>query len=81
MLAISKQVKMKLAQKGLQTENLSQKERTRLNKLASKSFPKVTGNGVWGDPTKANVKDGKQILSEIVRNLVKKSQRCLTDKK
>ena len=78
MLAISKKVKMNLAKKGLIPNNLSQKEKSRLSKLASKSFPSVTSNGVWGDPTKATSKDGKRLLSEIVRNLAKKSQTCLT---
>ena len=78
MLAISKKVKMNLAKKGLIPKNLSQKEKSRLSKLASKSFPSVTSNGVWGDPTKATAKDGKRLLSEIMRNLAKKSQTCLT---
>ncbi len=80
MLAISKKVKMNLAKKGLIPKNLSQKEKSRLSKLASKSFPSVTSNGVWGDPTKATAKDGKRLLSEIIRNLAKKSQTCLTEK-
>ena len=78
MLTISKKVKMNLARKGLILKNLSQKEKSRLSKLASKSFPSVTSNGVCGDPTKATAKDGKKLLSEIVRNLAKKSQTCLT---
>ena len=80
MLAISKKVKMNKARKGLITKNLSKKEKTRLGKLATKSFPSVTKNGVWGDPTKSSAKDGRKFLSEIVRNLAKKSQTCLTDK-
>lgn len=80
MLAISKKVKMNHAKKGLITKNLSKKEISRLGKLATKSFPFVTKNGVWGDPTKSTAKDGRKFLSEIVRNLVKKSQTCLTDK-
>ena len=80
MLAISKKVKMKKAKKGLITTNLSEKEKSRLGKLATKSFPSVTKNGVWGDPTKSTAKDGRKFLSEIVRNLAKKSQTCLTDK-
>jgi len=78
MLTISKKVKMNLARKGLIQKDLSQKEKSRLSKLASKSFSSVTSNGVWGDPTKATAKDGKKLLSEIVRNLAKKSQTCLT---
>ena len=80
MLAISKKVKINRAKKGLITENLSENEKSRLGRLASKSFPSVTKNGVWGDPTKSTAKDGRRFLEEIVRNLVKKSQTCLTDK-
>ena len=80
MLAISKKVKMKRSQKGLITKNLSKREKSRLAKRASKSFPSVTRNGVWGDPTKSTAKDGKNFLAEIVRNIAKKSQTCLTDK-
>jgi creatinine amidohydrolase len=80
MLAISKKVKMKRSQRGLITKNLSQKEKSRLVKLASKSFPSATRNGIWGNPTKSTAKDGKKFLAEIVRNLTKKSQTCLTDK-
>ena len=79
MLAISKKVKMNRAKKGLITKNLSKKELSRLGKIASKSFPSVTKNGVWGDPSKSTAKEGRRFLSEIVRNLVKKSQTCLTD--
>ena len=78
MLAISKKVKMSQAKKGLITKNMSEKEKSRLGKLASKSFPSVTKNGVWGDPTKSTAKEGRKFLSEIVRNLAKKSQTCLT---
>ena len=69
-----------MQKKDLITKNLSEKEKSRLGKLATKSFPSVTKNGVWGDPTKSTVKDGRKFLSEIVRNLAKKSQTCLTDK-
>lgn len=79
MRAISKNVKMKNAKKGFTTEGLTLKEISRISKKATKSFPSVTKNGVWGDPRKANAKDGKQILSEIVNNLQKKCQTCLTD--
>lgn len=78
MLAISKEVKMKLAQKGLVTDGLGKKEIDRLGRLASRSFPAVTGNGVWGDPTKATKKEGRAMLAEIVENLGKKCQTCLT---
>jgi len=78
MLEISKNVRMNLAEKGLVTDRMSQKKIDRLGRLASKSFPKVTKNGVWGDPTKATKRDGQEILDEIVKNLLKKCQTCLT---
>ena len=73
MLAISKNVNMKKAKKGFQTEGMTKQEISRINKLAQKSFPKVTGNGVWGDPTKSSVKLGREIIKEVVNNLVKES--------
>ena len=78
MLAISKNVKMNLARKGLVTDKMSKKKILDLGKKASKSFPKVTKNGVWGDPTKSTKKDGQMILDEIVENLSKRCQTCLT---
>lgn len=76
MLAISNKVKMKKAKKGLITKGLSEDEVKRIGKLSAEpgGFPKVTKNGVWGDPTGANKKDGQEFLAEIVRNLVKKCQ-------
>jgi creatinine amidohydrolase len=78
MLAISDKVLMNKAKKGLIPDNLSKKKLNLLNKRANKSFISVTKNGVWGDPTKATAKDGKIILDEIITNIVKKSQTCLT---
>jgi len=78
MLSISKNVKMNLAKKGLITDKMSKNEIARLGRLASKSFPKVTKNGVWGDPTKATRSKGEKILAEIVENLSKRCQTCLT---
>ena len=76
MLAISDKVKMKKAKKGLLTNGMNKKEIQRINKLSTKrgGFPKVTKNGVWGDPTKATKKDGEKFLAEIVRNLAKECQ-------
>ena len=76
MLAISNKVKMKKAKKGLITKELSEKEKKRISKLSTKAggFPKVTKNGVWGDPRGATKKDGQRFLSEIVRNLAKECQ-------
>ncbi|KPU81443.1 creatininase, partial [Nitrosopumilus sp. PRT-SC01] len=79
MLAISKNVKMKLAKKGLITDGMKKQEIKILGKLANQSFPKATKNGIWGDPTKATKKDGKTILAEIIKNLGKKCQTCLTE--
>ena len=78
MLAISKNVKMKLAKKGLTTDGLTKQEIKKLGKLANQSFPKATKNGIWGDPRKATKRDGQVILAEIVKNLGKKCQTCLT---
>jgi len=80
MLAVSNKVKMKLAKKGLTTDHLKAKEISKIKKLAAKSFPLATKNGVWGDPRKSTVKEGKRILSQIVNNLAKKCQTCLTVK-
>ena len=65
---------MNKAKKGLITKNLNKKQISRINKIALKSFPKATKNGVWGDPLTATKRDGIKILSEIVRNLSKVCQ-------
>jgi creatinine amidohydrolase len=80
MLAISKNVKMKLAKKGLITDGMTKQEIKTLGKLANQSFPEATKNGIWGDPTKATKQDGKTILAEILKNLGKKCQTCLTER-
>ena len=76
MLAISDKVKMKKAKKGFTTKGLSEEEIQRIKKLSTErgGFPKVTENGVWGDPTGATKKDGEKFLAEIVRNLAKECQ-------
>ena len=79
MLGISKNTKMKLAKKGLDTTNMSKKEITKIGKLANKSFPEATKNGIWGDPRKASKKEGLIIFNEIITNLAKKCQTCLTE--
>jgi creatinine amidohydrolase len=33
------------------------------------SFPKITGNGVWGDPRKATVEKGRKWIEEITAEL------------
>ena len=80
MLAISKNVKMKLAKKGLIIDGMTKQEIKILGKLANQSFPKATKNGIWGDPTKATKRDGQVILAEILKNLGKKCQTCLTER-
>ena len=30
------------------------------------SFPKITGNGVWGDPTKASILKGRSLLNDLI---------------
>lgn len=77
MLAISKNVKMKLAEKGLLTDGMNQQQIKDLGLLAEKSFLKVTRNGIWGDPRKATKRDGQIILDEIMKNIEKKCQTCL----
>ena len=77
-LAISKNVKMNLAKKGLIIDGMTKQEIVKIGKLANQSFPKATKNGIWGDPRKATKKDGKEILAEIIKNLGKKCQTCLT---
>ncbi len=79
MLAISKNVKMNLAKKGLITNKMTKQEIAKISKLANHSFPKATKNGIWGDPRKATKKDGIKILNEIVQNLSKKCQTYLTE--
>ena len=74
MLAISNKVKMKKAKKGLITKNLNKKQISRINKIALKSFPKATKNGIWGNPLDATKQDGMRILTRIVRNLSKVCQ-------
>jgi creatinine amidohydrolase/Fe(II)-dependent formamide hydrolase-like protein len=34
------------------------------------SFPRITGNGVWGDPRLATKEKGHRLLKEIVTNLI-----------
>lgn len=78
MLAISDKVQMRKAEKGLVLGDISKNERKKLEKKANKSFISVTKNGVWGDPTSATSRDGRTILKEIISNLARDSQTCLT---
>ncbi len=76
MLAISDKVKMEKAKKGLIIEKLSKLEQSTASKLSTQrgGFPRITENGVWGDPRDATKKDGRKFLAEIVRNLTKECQ-------
>jgi len=76
MLAISDKVKMEKAKRGLIIEKLSKLEQSTVNKLSTQrgGFPRITENGVWGDPRDATKKDGRKFLAEIVRNLAKECQ-------
>jgi creatinine amidohydrolase len=49
------------------------KSRAAYNSLtnAPGSFPKITGNGVWGDPMKASASKGDKLIKEIIANLTK----------
>ena len=69
---------MSRAVKGLDTRDLSRGELRRISRLASKSFPTATGNGIWGDPTGATAEQGHRILAQVVANLHKECQLCLT---
>ena len=71
MLAISNKARMKLAKKGLITDKMSKEQKTKISKLADVHFIKATKNGVWGDPTGATKRQGKQILSQITQNIAK----------
>ena len=77
MLAVSDKVKMSRAKKGLVTNKMSLKQKSKIAKLASTHFIKATKTGVWGDPTKATKRAGMMILSEIVQNIVKKVSKLL----
>ncbi|MSV26111.1 MAG: creatininase family protein [Nitrosarchaeum sp.] len=79
MLLISKNIKMTLAKKGLVTDGMKQHEIKNLGLLAAKSFPKVTKNGIWGDPRNATKNEGRVILDEIMKKIEKKCQTCLTE--
>jgi creatinine amidohydrolase len=54
------------------SKNLS-KSKAAFSSLTSApgSFPKITGNGVWGDPMKATPSKGDKLIKEIIANLTK----------
>jgi creatinine amidohydrolase len=68
-LAINtKFVKMKLAR-----ANTKEIDRSKIayTSLASNPgfFPKITGNGVWGDPTKASITKGRSLLDHLIKKI------------
>ena len=68
-LAINtKFVKMKLARANTKVIDRSKIAYT---SLASNPgfFPKITGNGVWGDPTKASIIKGRSLLDHLIKKL------------
>lgn len=71
MLAVSDRVRMSSARKGLVTDGMPADEISRIKRLASKSFPAATGNGVWGDPRAATARAGRRLLGEIVCNMAR----------
>jgi creatinine amidohydrolase/Fe(II)-dependent formamide hydrolase-like protein len=34
------------------------------------SFPKITGNGIWGDPRNATAQKGHEFLEQVIKKLV-----------
>ena len=69
-LAISPQlVRMDMAEPN--SRRLS-KSRIAYSTITSRpaSFPKVTGNGIWGEPRSASKEKGERLIKEIVRNLI-----------
>jgi len=70
MLAINPQlVQMHKAKRGYSdTKRLHATYSTFLNNPSS--F-KITKNGVWGDPSKANRQDGKKIMSTAIKNIIR----------
>lgn len=75
MLAVSDNVTMSKAQKGLDTSNMTDEEIADIKKISTESFPRATGNGVWGDPRHATADAGREMLDEITQNIQQEIQR------
>ena len=60
MLAISKNVKMKSAKKGLITDGMSEQEVKNLGRIANQSFPKATKMGFGETPQRQQRRRGQQ---------------------
>ncbi len=74
MLAIRPElVNMKNAKAGsLKLHKIKSDKKLVLSRLTviPSSFPKLTSNGVWGDPRKANSRKGKVMLDQVSKKLV-----------
>jgi creatinine amidohydrolase len=69
LLAINaKLVNMKVARANTKEIGGSKVAYTSLTSIPG-SFPKITGNGVWGDPTKASIIKGRSLLSDLILKL------------
>lgn len=69
LLAINaKLVKMKNAHANTKELDGSKVAYTSLTSIPG-SFPKITGNGVWGDPTKASIIKGRSLLNDLILKL------------
>ena len=69
LLAINtKMVKMKMARANTKEIGGSKVAYQSLASIPG-SFPKITGNGVWGDPTKASIKKGRSLLDGLMQKL------------
>lgn len=68
MLATSTKTRMSFAKKGIILNDLHGEKLRLYKKMLTKSFPRITKNGVIGDPSTANVAAGKKIIHEIVKN-------------
>lgn len=69
LLAINtKMVKMKMARANTKEIGGSKVAYSSLTSIPG-SFPKITGNGVWGDPTKASIKKGRSLLDGLMQKL------------
>jgi creatinine amidohydrolase len=69
LLAINtKMVKMKMARANTKDIDGSKVAYKSLASIPG-SFPKITGNGVWGDPTKASIKKGRSLLDDLIQKL------------
>ncbi len=69
-LAINtKLVKMKMARANTKEITGSRIAYTSLTSNPG-SFPKITGNGVWGDPTKASLIKGQSLLENLTQKII-----------